>query len=170
MSGEERLEKIFNTIRESKEPISANSLAAKYGVSRQVIVQDIALLKAGGSDIISTNKGYTMHYTAAYTMVVKVWHTDEQIEDELQTIVDLGGRVLDVFVWHRAFGRINAAMNVKSRRDIKKLIESFTTGKSKPLSNVTSGYHYHTIEADNGETLEEIKRALDEKNYTAPEI
>lgn len=170
MSGEERREKIFNAIRESKEPISASSLASEYGVSRQVIVQDIALLKAGGSDIISTHRGYTIHYTAAYTTVVKVWHTDEQIEEELQTIVDLGGRVLDVFVWHRAFGRINAAMNIKSRKDIKTLIESFTSGKSKPLNYVTSGYHYHTIEADSDETLKEIVCALEAKGYIAPEI
>lgn len=170
MSGEERREKIFNTVREGSTPISASTLAEKYGVSRQIIVQDIALLKAGGSDIISTNRGYIMHYTAAYTTVVKVWHTDEKIEDELETIVDLGGRILDVFVWHRVFGRINAAMNIKSRKDIKKLINDFSSGKSKPLNYVTSGYHYHTIEADNDETLKEIVRALDEKKYLAPEI
>lgn len=170
MNGEERRERLFNHIRGLSEPVSANTLAAKYGVSRQVIVQDIALLKAGGSDILSTNKGYIMNYNAAFTRVIKVRHTDEEIEDELQTIIDLGGVVTDVFVWHRAFGRINAKLLIKSRRDIKQLLNDLSTGKSTPLKNITAGYHYHTIEADNVETLNEIEKALGEKNYLAPEI
>lgn len=170
MNGEERREKIFNYILSSTEPISANTLASKYGVSRQVIVQDIALLKAGGSDILSTNKGYIMQYNAACTRVIKVRHTDDEIEDELQTIVDLGGRVVDVFVWHRAFGRVNAKLHIKSRRDIKNLLDDLSSGKSSPLKNITAGYHYHTIEADNEEMLTEIEKALSDKNYIAPEI
>ena len=170
MNGEERREKLFNYIRGLAEPVSANTLAARYGVSRQVIVQDIALLKAGGSDILSTNKGYLMNYNAAFTRVIKVRHTDEEIEDELQTIVDLGGRVTDVFVWHRAFGRVNAKLEIRSRRDITKLLDDLSTGKSSPLKNITAGYHYHTVEADNEETLNEIEAALGEKNYLAPEI
>ena len=170
MNGEERREKLFNYIRGREEPVSANTLAARYGVSRQVIVQDIALLKAGGSDILSTNKGYLMNYNAAFTRVIKVRHTDDEIEDELQTIVDLGGRVTDVFVWHRAFGRVNAKLDIKSRRDITKLLDDLSTGKSSPLKNITAGYHYHTVEADNEETLNEIETALGNKNYLAPEI
>ncbi len=170
MNGEERREKLFNHIRGCSEPVSANTLASIYGVSRQVIVQDIALLKAGGSDIISTHKGYLMNYNAAFTRVIKVRHTDGQIEDELQTIVDLGGRVTDVFVWHRAFGRVNAKLSIKSRRDINQLLSDLSTGKSSPLKNITAGYHYHTVEADNEETLNEIETALSNKNYLAPEI
>lgn len=170
MNGEERRERLFNYIRGLTEPVSANTLAVKYGVSRQVIVQDIALLKAGGSDILSTNRGYIMNYNAAFTRVIKVRHTDEEIEDELQTIVDLGGRITDVFVWHRAFGRVNAKLLIKSRRDIKQLLTDLSTGKSTPLKNITAGYHYHTVEADNIETLNEIEKALSDKNYLAPEI
>ena len=170
MNGEERRESVFNYIRGSNEPVSANTLAARYGVSRQVIVQDIALLKAGGSDIMSTTKGYLMNYPAAFTRVIKVRHTDDEIEDELQTIVDLGGRVTDVFVWHRAYGRVNARLDIKSRRDISRLISDLSTGKSSPLKNITAGYHYHTIEADNEETLNDIEKALGEKDYLAPEI
>ena len=170
MNGEERREKIFNYIRAMSKPVSANTLAVKYGVSRQVIVSDIALLKAGGSDILSTTKGYIMQYNAALTRVFKVLHTDEEIEDELKTIVDLGGRVVDIFVWHRAYGRVNAKMSIKSRRDITQLLDDLSSGKSSPLKNITSGYHYHTIEADSEETLEEIENALAQRRYLAPEI
>lgn len=170
MNGEERRERIFNYIRSARDPVSANTLAAKYGVSRQVIVQDVALLKAGGSDILSTNKGYIMQYNASCTKVIKVRHTDEEIEDELKTIIDLGGRVMDVFVWHRAYGRINAKLVIKSRRDITQLLDDLSSGKSSPLKNITAGYHYHTIEADSEEMLEEIEKALLKKQYLAPEI
>ena len=111
-----------------------------------------------------------MQYNAALTRVFKVLHTDEEIEDELKTIVDLGGRVVDIFVWHRAYGRVNAKMSIKSRRDITQLLDDLSSGKSSPLKNITSGYHYHTIEADSEETLEEIENALAQRRYLAPEI
>ncbi len=171
MNAVERREEIIRLITTSDEPISGNALSKRLAVSRQVIVQDIALLKASGYDILSTNKGYVLSDKAAScTRVFKVWHTNEQTEDELKTIVDIGGTVVDVFVWHRVYGKIEAKLNISSRRNVQQCIEGLVSGKSTALMNITSGYHYHTVRADSEETLNLIEKALEEKKYLAPEI
>ncbi len=91
MTGEERRLEILNSIKMAKSPVSGAALANKYHVSRQVIVQDIALLRAANYEISSTNRGYVIHMPHKVTRVFSVFHTDEQIEDELNTIVDMGG-------------------------------------------------------------------------------
>lgn len=58
MAGEERRQEILKYIEESKKPVSGQKLAEIFHVSRQVIVQDIALLRAGDREILSTNRGY----------------------------------------------------------------------------------------------------------------
>ena len=55
ISGEERREKIIQKLKTSEKPISATTFAKIFDVSRQVIVQDVALLRANGNSIISTN-------------------------------------------------------------------------------------------------------------------
>ena len=91
--------------------------------------------------------------------------SDEDMEDELNTIVDLGGVALDVFVRHRVYGCLRAELNVSSRRDVKKFLEEIHSGKSTPLKDVTSGYHYHTISADSEDTLDLIEQELNNKGY-----
>lgn len=98
---------------------------------------------------------------------MKLFHTNEQVEEELTTIVDLGGTVLDVMVNHRIYGKMTARLNIKSRRDIKKFVDDLKTGKSTPLLNVTAGYHFHRIGAESEEILDEIEEALQEKNFLA---
>lgn len=102
--------------------------------------------------------------------MLKVHHTYEQTEEELNCIVDLGGIVEDVFVWHKVYEKIEAKLNISSRRNVKQCIEGLISGKSKALLNVTSGYHYHTIKADNEEILELIEKELEERKFLAPEI
>ncbi len=171
MNADERREKIIKVITESREAVSGGSLAKELGVSRQVIVQDIALLKAAGSDILSTNKGYVLNNAyPEYTRVFKVRHTNEQTEDELTAIVDMGGTVEDVFVWHRLYGKIEAKLGISSRRGVRQYIEGLQSGKSSELMNITSGYHYHTVRADSEETLDLIENTLREKEYIAPGI
>ncbi|MCD8181493.1 MAG: transcription repressor NadR [Firmicutes bacterium] len=170
MNAVERREEIIRLITTNDEPLSGSALAKKLNVSRQVIVQDIALLKAAGNEILSTNRGYILNDTASCTRVFKVYHTNEQTEDELTTIVDIGGTVLDVFVWHRVYGKIEAKLNISSRRNVRQCIDGLVSGKSTPLMNITSGYHYHTVKADSEETLDLIEKALEEKHYLAPEI
>ena len=170
MNTEQRRNEILRILTESAEPISGSALSKKLGVSRQIIVGDIALLKASGSDIIATSKGYILSDHGSCIRVFKLYHTNEETEDELTTIVDLGGTIIDVFVWHRVYGKVEANLNISSRLDIAKHIEGLRSGKSVELLNLTSGYHYHTVKADSEETLDLIGKALEEKNYIAPEI
>lgn len=165
MTGSGRREEIINTIRNSEKPVSGKELADTYQVSRQVIVQDIALIRAAGYDILSTNRGYILQASAGVSRVFKVNHTDEQMEDELCAIVDLGGRVLNVMVNHRVYGHMEAALNITSRKKAADFIRDIQSGKSSPLKNITSNYHYHKIEADSEDILDLIEAVLREKGY-----
>lgn len=165
MSGEDRRKGILEDISASDKPLSATKLANAYGVSRQVIVQDIALLRAAGSDIISTARGYWISSDSRVTKVIYVTHSDEEMEDELNTIVDMGGKVIDVFVEHSVYGNIRADLMLASRRDVKKFMTDIRNGVAKPLKNLTGGAHYHTVEASNEEVLELIQEELKGKNY-----
>lgn len=167
MTGTDRRKKILFLMRESDVPMSGTQLGKATGVSRQVVVQDIALLRTEGYSIVSTARGYFLDEPDYVTRLVKVCHTDEQVEEELTTIVDLGGSVLNVMVNHRVYGKVEAPLNIKNRRDVQKFVHDLQTGKSTPLSNVTSGYHFHTIVAENDEILDEIEEALRQKNFLA---
>ena len=113
MAGEERRAKIRERL--GKNPVAAGELARELGVSRQVIVQDVALLRAEGLEIVATNRGYVLPETRI-SRVFKVRHTDEQVREELYLIADMGGCVEDVYVWHKVYGKIAARMGIDSRR------------------------------------------------------
>lgn len=168
MKGTERRTEIIRRISSSEKPVSGTDLAAEYGVSRQVIVQDIALLRATGCQIISTNRGYLVE-TDRPRRVFKVSHTAEQMEDELNAVVDLGGTVVNVFVWHRVYGKVTGDLDISSRRKVRKFLEGIWESRSAPLMNITSGYHYHTVEAPDEETLELIGQELSARGYLLPE-
>lgn len=165
MTGGERRQEIVNTITLSGQPISGSDLASRYHVSRQVIVQDIALLRAAGYDILSTARGYMMHVRPKVRRVVTVCHTDAQIEEELNTIVDMGGRVLDVFVHHKIYGDLRTPLCISSRRDVAEFINRLSGGQSRTLNSLTCGLHSHTLEADSEEVLDLVARELDAKGY-----
>ena len=99
--------------------------------------------------------------------VIKLKHTTEETEDELNSIVDLGGTIVDVFVWHKVYGKISASLNIFSKLHVKQFLEGVRTGKSSELMNITGGYHYHTIRADSKEILDKIEQTLAQKNYIA---
>ena len=165
MNGSQRREQIVRQIQESKEPVSGKKLAELYGVSRQVIVQDIALIRTAGYDIISTNRGYILNTQKAISRVFKVQHTDEQTEEELYEIVDLGGCVENVMVNYRVYGHMEAPLGIHSRRKAAAFIEDIKSGKSSPLKNITSNYHYHTVSAESEEILDEIEEMLRAKGF-----
>ncbi len=167
MNGEERREQILQILTKADRPVSGVMLAKKFEVSRQVIVQDIALLRANGTAIFSTNRGYLLEHNGDVNRVFKVIHSDDEAEDELTTIIDCGGKVADVFVYHKVYGVLRAEMNIKSRRDIQRYLEDIRSGKSAPLKNVTSGYHYHTIVAESVEILDLIQEKLQERGFLA---
>ncbi|MBE5750102.1 MAG: transcription repressor NadR [Clostridiales bacterium] len=167
MKVSERRKEIVNLLSSSKEPVSGGQLSERFDVSRQIIVQDIAVLKGAGYEILSTHNGYLIQKTPLAERVFKLKHTTEQTEDELNCIVDFGGTVVDVFVWHKIYGKISATLNICSRLQVKQFLEGVRTGKSTELMNVTGGYHYHTIRASTEEILDKIGAALLEKNYIA---
>lgn len=168
MKSDERRKSIVNLLLSEKRPISGSELSEKYGVSRQIIVKDISILKEQGNEILATNAGYIIQSSPLRERVFKVFHTTEQTENELQTIVDLGGTVADVYVWHKAYGKMEAKLNISSRSQIDQFIESVRTGKSVELMHITGGFHYHTVRASSEEILNQIGEALDKRGYIAP--
>ena len=170
MKAAERRKAIVNLLLSSNEAISGGKLSEEFGVSRQIIVQDITVLEGSGYDILSTHSGYIIQKSPLKERVFKVYHTTEETEDELATIVNLGGTVVDVFVWHKVYGKMTAPLNIFSSLHIKQFIEGVRSGKSTELMNITGGYHYHTVRAESESVLDKIKQALINKNYIAPEI
>ncbi len=170
MKAADRRKAIVNLLLSSDEAISGGKLSEEFGVSRQIIVQDITVLKGSGYDILSTHNGYIVQKSPLKERVFKVYHTTEQTEDELNTIVNLGGTVVDVFVWHKVYGKLSAPLNIFSSLHIKQFIEGVRSGKSTELMNITGGYHYHTVRAESETALDEIEQALKSGNYIVPEI
>ncbi len=167
LNGAQRRKKIVEMLKQSADPISGAALGKETGVSRQVVVQDMALLRTEGYDIVATPRGYVLNVPNHVMRVFKTFHLNDQTEEELTTIVDLGGTVVDVMVNHRAYGKMSAGLNIRNRRDVQLFMNQLENGKSTPLLNVTSGYHFHTVTAERDEILEEIEAALKEKGLLA---
>lgn len=170
MKAADRRKEIIHLLMSEHSPIPGGELARRFGVSRQIIVQDISLLKAGGFEILSTHYGYVFQQSPFVERVFKVRHSTGQTEEELNLIVDLGGMVVDVFVWHKVYGKVEAQLNIFSRLHIKQFIEGVRSGKSTELMNITGGYHYHTVRAESEDILNRIEKALDERGFIVPEI
>ena len=167
MKALDRRKAIVNLLLSSTEAISGAKLSKEFGVSRQIIVQDITVLKGLGYDILSTHYGYIIQKSPLKERVFKVHHTTEQTEDELNLIVELGGTVVDVYVWHKVYGKMVAPLNIFSPLHVKQFIEGVRTGKSTELMNITGGYHYHTVRAESEDILNQIEKVLEEHNYIA---
>lgn len=165
MSSVERRREILNLIRNSSDPLSGSALANTMSVSRQIIVRDIAALKEEGNDIISTTRGYILNRPPRAKRVFKMVHSDDEVGDELYTILDMGGRIEDVFVWHKTYGRITAEIEIYTREDAEAYIDSLENGRSSPLKNVTSEYHYHTVTAENDQILDAIAAEMERRGF-----
>ncbi|MGV8906748.1 MAG: transcription repressor NadR [Acetobacterium sp.] len=165
MKREKRLEDIINKLRAASEPLSGTVLANALQVSRQIIVQDIALLKASNLNIISTNKGYLLMDPPGKQKIFKVFHDIAQISDELYTIVEAGGRVNDVFVIHEIYGEIKVLLSLATRSDVDEFVIRLAAGKISPLMKLTDEYHFHTVEASSDNILNVIEQNLRDKNY-----
>ncbi len=168
MNREERLVKIIERLSNATGPVSATTLAGELGVSRQVIVQDIALLRASGTEVHPLARGYVLPKKNVCQRTFKLVHTDDEVEKELNLIVDRGGVVEDVFVFHRTYGIIRGNMAINTRVEVQKFLADLAAGRSDLLKNVTSGYHYHTVTAKDDVTLDMIEEALNEAGFIAP--
>lgn len=169
MKSEQRRKQIAALLLAAEKPLNGAQLAAQCGVSRQSIVQDIAVMRAAGYDLLSTHDGYVMRKAPFAERVFKTRHTTDQTEDELRTIVDRGGTVADVFVWHKVYGKVTAKLHIFSRLQIEQFMDGVRSGQSSELMHITGGYHYHTVHAENEQVLDEIENALHEKGYIVPE-
>lgn len=165
----DRRKELVALLSATTEPLSGGALAARFQVSRQIIVQDIAVLKSQGFEILSTHYGYVLQKSPHAERVFKVKHSTNETEDELCAIVDAGATVVDVFVWHKVYGRISAPLNIFSRHQVKQFIEGVRTGKSTELMNITGGYHYHTVRAESERVLDEIEKILFKKGFISAE-
>lgn len=166
---QERLTALQDYLSRAESPVSGDDLAKYFSVSRQVIVGDISLLRAKNIPITSTNRGYIMDGAGATRQVFKCKHRDDQIVDELNLIVDLGATVEDVYVEHRIYGKVEADMNIKSRKDVRHFMNTIYDSVSTPLKNITDGYHFHTVSAEDEETLHEVESALDAHGFLVKE-
>lgn len=168
-AGERRRKNILAAIGNGDGPLSAGALGTRFGVSRQAIVQDVALLRAAGAPIVSTNRGYILACAKRAERVFKVRHTEAELAEELELIVDRGGAVKDVFVSHRVYGRIEAELNIETRVHAAEFVRSIESGRSRPLMVVTEGFHYHTVSAPDEGALDQIGRALKERGFLVEE-
>jgi hypothetical protein len=161
---EKRRKKILDILQKNNAVLSGSEIARIMGVTRQIIIKDIALLRAKGYDIIATPDGYTMKRQDGIRAVFAVKHTYKDIEKELTIIVQNGGRILDVVVEHPLYGELKGNLNIKTLEDVKRFIAKMKTSHAKPLLDLSEGVHLHTIEADSNEIIQKIKNQLEESH------
>lgn len=170
MKARERRQAILKDLQTSQRAITANEFAEKYQVSRQVIVGDIALLRAGQADILATNQGYLLPrstfqvQTANFQGKIVCQHGPERTEEELRIIVQGGGRIEDVQVDHPVYGILKASLKIASLADIEYFMQQMTQYQGEMLSSLTDGIHLHTLTTDNMEQFEQIKADLQAAN------
>lgn len=166
MKAIERREKIKECLRQQNEPISATALAEKLSVSRQIIVGDVALLRAAGEDVVATPKGYILESknVGIYHSIVSN-HTGDETERELQIIVDYGCRVLDVTVEHPVYGQLTGLLDISSRYDISCFLEKCREEKAHSLSELTDGIHIHKLACPSEEAFQKVYQSLKEEGF-----
>jgi hypothetical protein len=165
MEASKRRDKIMERLKKASTPVVARELADSYDVSRQVIVGDIALLRASGEEILSTPKGYIMRPSvdSHYKKKIVCQHSKDQTEEELLTIVRLGGEVIDVIVEHPLYGEMSGALNIRSQDDVRTFLEQLDREEASLLSDLTDGLHTHTISAKNKDIIGKIEESLKTK-------
>ena len=168
--GEQRRANIMDILASVNKPVTGSHLAKRFDVSRQEIVQDIALLRALGENIIATPQGYVIagSQEAKPRQVFACQHDNSNLAKELNLIVDNGGTVVDVMVEHPLYGDLRGSLNLKSRYDVKEFVDQLFASKAKPLSFLTQGVHLHTIEAENEKVFKIIEKALAEAGILLP--
>lgn len=169
MTGEARRAQILQLLRDQDSPLSGTLLANEFHVSRQVIVQDIALMRAERHDILSTNRGYLYRREDRDSSMPKrvffVRHSNEQVLEEFLTVTELGGNVLDVVVEHELYGQIRVDLMIENDRDAREFYEKLIHSKDNPLKALTDDCHYHTVAAPSEKLLDLIEQELDHKGF-----
>ena len=173
MTGEQRRTEIRQMLQQTQQPLTGTALARELHVSRQVIVQDIALMRAEHLPILSTNKGYLLRPEADRASQPKrvffVRHTTEQVMEEFMTVIDLGGRILDVSVEHELYGPIRADLLIENAQDAAEFIERLAACRDNPLKVLTDDCHYHTVTAPSEKLLDLIEAELKARGFLGEE-
>ena len=164
----DRKQALLQLLKEAPKALNGQRLAEHFHVTRQVIVQDIAILRADGAPILSTNRGYIYKDANANTYhhkLFKVKHEVEEIGRELLAIVDNGGRIQNILIDHPVYGEIETLLKLTCRRDVQHFLEQVERPDFKPISELTDGIHYHLVEAETQQDLHYIEEALDQLDY-----
>ena len=169
MTGEVRRMKIRQMLLDAHQPLSGTALAGALHVSRQVIVQDIALMRAEHLPILSTNKGYLLGPDAVRSSQPKrvffVRHATDQVLEEFMTVIDLGGRILDVAVEHELYGPIRADLLIENRQDAQDFVDRLKNCRDNPLKVLTDDCHFHTVAAPSEKLLDLIESELRSRGF-----
>ena len=167
----DRKQALLKLLKEAPKALNGQTLAEHFHVTRQVIVQDIAILRADGAPILSTNRGYIYKendaspYSPYVHKLFKVKHELEEIGQELLAIGDNGGRVQNILIDHPVYGEIETHLKLTCRRDVQHFLEQVENSDFRPLSELTDGIHYHLVEAETQQDLHYIEEALDQLGY-----
>ncbi len=161
-SGEKRRGQMLAWMRTQRMPVQGGELARHFRVSRQCVVQDVAILRAGGNEILATPQGYRLpeHSSRAFRAILACRHAPERTEEELQILVDHGVKILDVLVEHPLYGELRGVLMIESRADLQDFLENVRTTKAALLSILTHGVHLHTVEASREEMISRAKAKL----------
>ena len=165
---EERRQEIMSILKVSDNPIKGTKLAKKFDVSRQVIVQDVAILRAEGFNVLATPTGYMMpkYNNNKILKTIVTIHLDiEEVEEELMIMINNGATVLDVIVDHPIYGDVQGILNLNYKYEVDDFLDKIRSGKIEFLSSLTEGVHVHTIEVPNDESFIKIKAKLKEAGY-----
>lgn len=162
MDGIQRRAAIADYLDGASKPVSAAALARKFSVSRQIIVGDVALLRASGRDISATPRGYIIQRSpTGLVRQVAVRHNGEEMEAELNTIVDQGCTVLDVIVEHPIYGQLTGPLQLSSRYDVGQFILRCRQSDALPLSQLTEGIHLHTLSCPDQAAYDRVCQSLE---------
>ena len=165
MTREERCRRILARLEAAEEPLSGALLAEELGVSRQAVVQDVEALRRSGRPVRSTPRGYRLEGGAVFSAVFAVRHGRGELLDELLSIVEAGGHVVDVQVEHPLYGSLTGSLDLRSREDVLRFVSRVEGGRAELLSALSDGVHLHRVEAPDGESLERIAAVLRGKGY-----
>ena len=158
IDGPARREAILQALDAAEAPVSAAALAKKLGVSRQIIVGDVALLRAGGHPVSATPRGYVSGRSPGLTRTLACLHDAAGMEAELNALVDTGCEVVDVIVEHPVYGQLTGALGLSSRYDVSQFV--LRAGAAQPLSLLTEGIHLHTLACPDEACFRRVREEL----------
>lgn len=170
MNAEQRRAAVSEYLHSQAGPVSAAALAARFSVSRQIIVGDVALLRAAGENIFATPRGYvTGREDAGLVRTVACVHRPEDMGRELFTMVDNGCQVLDVVVEHPVYGQLTGQLQLRSRYDVEQFLRRVAEHGARPLSALTGGIHLHSLRCPDEAACRRVTDALREAGFLLEE-